>query len=93
MHLLFSNEVQLEDQRSMLLNYSLTERIGNEDQVNPIYGIHISRNLEGAVDIEEVAGISYSKDKVISMIKKLFQFEVTPISMIEIVDELVTQGI
>ena len=93
LHLLFSNEVQLEDERKMLLNYSLTEKLEETNQSDPFYGIQISKKLDDSVEIEEVSGISYSKEAVISLIKKLFQYEVTPISMIEILDDLVTQGI
>lgn len=93
MELLFSNEVQLEDSRFMKLDYSLTESYPEEDSTEPYYGIHIARYLEEEVETDEVRGISYCKDTVISMIQKLSQYEVTPISMIEIIDDLVTLGV
>jgi hypothetical protein len=88
--LLFSSQVTLEDTRSMQLDYCLTESISEEDKMTPFYGIKISKYLEGTVENEEVAGVSTSRDSVETILKKLFQFEVTPISMIEVVDELVT---
>jgi hypothetical protein len=92
-YLLFSNEVTLEDERRMKLDYSLTEKYSKVDHTTPFYGIQIVKHLEDIVETEEVTGVSYSKEAVVSIIKKLFQYEVTPISMIEIVDELVSEGI
>lgn len=92
LHVLFSNEVQLEDARRMKLDYSLTEKYSETDLSTPYYGIQITKQLENTLECEEVPGISYSRETVVSMIKKLFQFEVTPISLVEIVDDLVTEG-
>ncbi len=88
--LLFSNELILEDNRCMKLNYSLLVTNKEEGQGEPYYGISITRYLDNTVEAEEVEGISYSREAVVSMIRKLYRNEVTPISMIEIVDELVT---
>jgi hypothetical protein len=92
LHLLFSNEVILEDERTMKLEYSLTEKMSEAEQDLPYYGVRITKFLENLTESDEITGISTSKEDVISIIKKLFQFKVTPISMAEIVDELVTQG-
>ncbi len=91
--LLFSNRVMLEDTRSMQLDYCLIENVSREDQGTPFYGIKIMKHLGDTMEMEEVEGISASRENVMTILKKLFQFEVTPISMIEIVDELVTQGL
>lgn len=90
LYLLFSDEVILEDDRRMKLDYSLTEKYSETDQTTPFYGIHIDKYLDDSVESEEITGISYSKDTVVSILKKLHQHTVTPISMVEIVDELVT---
>ena len=92
LHVLFSNEVQLEDTRRMKLDYSLTEKYSETDLSTPYYGIHITKLLENTVECEEVLGISYSRETVVSMIKKLLKFEVTPISLVEIVDDLITES-
>jgi hypothetical protein len=91
--LLFSNEVMLEDERKMKLDYSLTEKYSEDEKADPYYGIQIAKYLDDIIETEEIIGISYSKESVISIIKKLHQFEVTPISMLEIVDELVSTEI
>ncbi len=91
--LLFSSNVLLEDSRSMKLDYCLTEKVSESDHMTPYYGAKITKYLEGDVETEEICGISDSKEAVISMIKKLYLYEVTPISMTEIVDDLVTVGL
>ena len=89
--LLFSSKVLLEDARSMQLDYCLMESFSEADQGTPYYGVKISKYLGDTVEADEVPGISSSRDSVVSILEKLHRFEVTPISMIEIVDELVTQ--
>jgi hypothetical protein len=77
----------------MQLDYCLTESVSEEDKMTPFYGIKISKYLEDTVETDEVDGVSTSRDSVETILKKLFQFEVTPISMVEVVDELVTMGL
>jgi hypothetical protein len=89
--LIRSNKVVLEDTRSMQLDYCLLESVSEEDNTAaPYYGIKISKYLGDLVEMDEVAGVSTSRESVLSILDKLYQYEVTPISMIEIVDELVT---
>lgn len=90
--LLFSNEVTLEDDRVMKLDYSLTEKRLENDQKLPFYGIQITKFLDSITESDEIGGISTSKEDVIAILERLYQYEVTPISMVEIVDELVTIG-
>ena len=91
--LLFSNEVLLEDARVMKLDYSLTERMSEDDHKTTYYGVRITKYLGDIIESDEVAGLSESKDSVLSVIKKLCQFQVTPISMVDVLDDLVSQGI
>lgn len=91
--LLFSKEVRLEDQRVMKLDYSLTETVPENELGAPYFGVKVTKFLENTTESDEVTGVSASREDVVSIIKRLCQFEVTPISMIEIVDELVTQGV
>lgn len=88
---LFTNEVELENERVMKLDYCLTERISESNQA-PYYGVSITKVLDDQTESDEVSGISTSRESVVAIIKKLCQFEVTPVSMVEIVDELVTLG-
>lgn len=90
---LFSNEVMLEDARVMKLDYYLTEKNSETEAETPYYGVRITKYLDDLVESDEICGISTSRDSVVSIIRKLCQFEVSPISMVEIVDDMVTQGI
>ncbi len=89
---LCSNEVLLEEARVMKLDYYLTERISESESAFTYYGAMITKHLDDSVESYEIKGISTSRDEVVSIIKKLCQYEVTPISMVEIVDELVSEG-
>jgi hypothetical protein len=89
---LFSNEVRLDDARVMKLDYSLTEKLSEMDLKVPYYGVKITKHLDDLTESDEVSGISTSKDAVVSIIKRLCHFEVTPISMAEILDDMVTLG-
>ncbi|MDD3173311.1 MAG: DUF6514 family protein [Herbinix sp.] len=93
LQLLFSNEVMLEDERVMKLDYCLTEKISETEDKVSYFGIKVTKVLEDLRESDEVTGISTSREDVVSIIQKLCQFVVTPISMVEIVDELVTQGV
>lgn len=89
MKMLFSNEVTLDDNRRMRLEYNLTEN-RESDNTEPYFGIQIIKIVDDELEKEEIRGISYSKDKVELMTRILYQNVVTPISMIEIVDDLIT---
>jgi hypothetical protein len=88
--LLFSNEVMLEDEKVMKLDYSLTEEISKINQSH-YYGVKITKYLDDLIESDETS-VSESWEDTVEIIKKLYLFTVTPVSMVEIVDELVTQG-
>lgn len=92
LQVLFSNEVALEDDRKMRLDYFLTKDYFKSDVEEPYYGIRITKYLDELEESEEVSGISCSKETVLSMIEKFSINVVTPIHLVEIVDDLVTQG-
>lgn len=88
---LFSNELTLEDERRIKLDYYLTECCKEDEQSKAYYGIGINKHMNGATESEEVLGVSYSKDRVVTLIKRLFQNTVTPVSMVGILDDLISQ--
>ena len=90
--LLFCNKVKLEDEREMALEYFLTEMISETDHVTPYFGVRVTKQLGVISETDEVCGLSSSKEIAISILGKLYQHQVTPITMVEIVDELVTLG-
>ena len=92
-NLYFSNELILLDGRKMRLEYSMTECLDEGSQSEPYYGIKITKHLEEDTEAEEVCGVSYSKNTVSDMLRKMFEHKVTPISMIEILDDMITECI
>jgi len=101
---LFSNYVLLENEKVMKLDYSLIESISETDK-SPYYGVRVTKYLDGQIETDEVAGLSASREKVVGILKKLCEYEVTPISLVEILDciqtmedmdildELIMQGV
>jgi hypothetical protein len=88
--LLFSSQVRLEDEREMALDYFLTETISETDMVTPYFGVGITKKSGAITETDEVCGVSTSKETAIGILEKLYRNQVTPISLAEIVDELVT---
>lgn len=82
--------VKLDDERFMELQYFLLEKNSVEEEEKMLYGIKIVKRIDTCIESEEVHAISYSKNFVKQLIKKLVDNEVTPISMIEILDDLQT---
>ena len=88
--LLFSSQVKLEDEHEMALEYFLTEMISDTDMVTPYFGVGITKKSGATTETDEICGVSASKETTIGILEKLYQNKVTPISLAEIVDELVT---
>ena len=92
--LIGERNVELEDQREMVLNYYLIEEPskanGDMNSMNFLYGIKIEKQFGGIVESEEVEALSYSKEVVLQLINTLMECTVTPMTLIEVVDELIT---
>lgn len=91
MYVILSNVVELDEERVMKLDYCLTENLTETEPAIPYFGIQINKKLNGDLETEKVIGISHSKDTVMAYIKKLAQFAVTPISMVEVLDDMITE--
>lgn len=88
--LLFSNQVKLDDGHDIVLDYYLTEMISEADLVTPYFGVGITKKSGTISETDEVCGLSASKETAVWILEKLYQHQVTPISLVEILDELVT---
>lgn len=82
--------ITLEDNRTMDLEYYLLENSTDIGKDKALYGVKITKTIGDYIESEEVDAISYSKEFVEQMIQQLMDNDVTPISMIEIVDEMIT---
>lgn len=85
----FSDIVTLEDNTEMTLNYYLLHRIGTNME-GTVYGIQIVKKHMDYTESETVDGISYSEEFTIELIKILHTNLVTPCTMVEILDDLIT---
>lgn len=89
--LIGERNVELEDQREMVLNYYLIEEPSKANgDMNYLYGIKIEKQFGGIVESEEVEAISYSKEVVLQLINTLMECTVTPMTLVEVVDDLIT---
>lgn len=84
-------DVELEDQREMVLNYFLIEEPSKASgDMNYLYGIKIEKQFGGIVESEEVEALLYSKEVVLQLIDILMECTVTPMTLVEVVDDLIT---
>lgn len=89
--LIGERNVELEDQREMVLHYYLIEEPSKANgSMNYLYGIKIEKQFGGIVESEEVEALSYSKEVVLQLINTLMECTVTPMTLVEVVDELIT---
>lgn len=79
----------LENNEEIILKYYLVQRT-LLDPERELYGIQIDKQQGDYTECEIVEGISYSEEDILAMIEKLYINDVTPISMIPIIDDLVT---
>ena len=89
--LIGERNVELEDQREMVLNYYLIEEPSKANgDMNYLYGIKIEKQFGGIVESEEVEALSYLKEFVLQLINTLMEYTVTPMTLVEVVDDLIT---
>lgn len=91
-NLIGEKQVLVDDEKMMILSYYLIEESSKvkDEQVNNLYGIRIQKQFGGIVESEEVEALSYSKEVVLQLIETLMEFTVTPMTLVEVVDELIT---
>lgn len=87
---LFSKEILLENDCVMKLDYSLVENHPENRLQCSFYGVRITKYLNGQIEEDEVEGLSISKDRVVRILDKLCRYEVTPISLVDVLDDLQT---
>ncbi len=83
----------MEDNKEVQLDYYLVEDFKERGQDISLYGIKIVKHLENCLETEYTDPISYSRDIVKDMVHKLWYNGVTLVSMLEIVDDLVSEYI
>ena len=90
MYLVANEDVTLENGTNMELNYFLTEEDGEESQA-PLYGICINKCVKRQMESEQTGALSMSKDFVLNLCKKLARNTITPMVMLEVIDDLIEE--
>ncbi len=80
----------LENQKEIQLDYYLVEEYKKSNN-KALYGIRIMEHLDGNLLTEYTQPISESKDKVKFIVHKLWDNEVTLVTMLEVADDLITE--
>lgn len=86
-----SQRIIQEDKKEYVLEYYLVEENSKYGKDESVYGIKIIQYSVLAENSDYTAPISYSKDLVKQIIHTLWANSVTLTSMIEIVDELISE--
>lgn len=85
----FKGENRIRDDREQefIVSYYVMEDIGDE-----VYGISVEKIQEGIdyIEVEEILKISDSIQLVGNIIEKLMKYQVTPVSLAESVDTIMT---
>lgn len=79
------------EDKEVKFDYYLVEDNRRFEKNIMLYGIKIVQHMEDHLIAEYSEPISYSKDIVQDMVHKLYNNEVTITTMLEIVDDLVTE--
>lgn len=82
--------VSIVPEREMVLEYFMLEDVDQTSQLTT-YGAKIRKVDEGKEETESVMGITSSKEVITNLVNLLLENVVTPISMVEIVDDFVTE--
>lgn len=82
--------LELETGGTANLSYYLLEKRGADKNDCTFYGIQIEKREGEKVEIETADGISSSREIVCQILHMMAQNKVTPMTMIEVVDDLVT---
>lgn len=85
--------ITMDDQKEVKFDYYLVEDNRGCEHNKILYGIKIVQHMEDCLVTEYTDPISYSRDLVKGMVNKLYRNEVTITTMLEIVDDLVTECI
>lgn len=86
-----TKSLRLEDQHEIELSYYLMESRKKGNKESTLYGIQIQKKDGENLEIENSGCISYSKEIVLQMIHKLMENTVTPITMLYVIDDLITE--
>ena len=85
-----TKKLQLENHHEILLSYYLMEWRKKEDK-KTLYGIQIEKKDGENIETENSGCLSYSQDFVLQLIHKMMENTVTPITMLYVIDDVITE--
>lgn len=86
--LMKTREIEYDNQngsKSALIEYYILE---NDADGEKIYGIEVGKKSDDSFENEMVKGVSTSKSAIMKIINLLFENEVTPVSLIYVLDDI-----
>jgi len=87
--LISEKTIKDESAQFFILKYYLTEKPSLEYEHKMLYGVSVEKNdLDHTLLCNESISISYKADEVIDLINTLANYEVTPVSTLYVVNDL-----
>lgn len=87
-----SKIVELDDGRSLGLEYYMITTYREADG-QPIYGVMVEKQDGEEMEVESVEQLSYSRQEVSDLLEVIYNNTVTPMSLVEVLDELMNERI
>ena len=85
-----TKNLKLDNGNEILLSYYLMEW-GKKENREMLYGIQIEKKDGENIEVENSGCISHSKGFVLELIHKMMENTVTPITMLYIIDDVITE--
>lgn len=84
--------VEVVPERELVLEYFVTQNIDEESHITN-YGVQIRKTEHENDELETVEGITQSKEVIDDLISLLMEHTVTPISMVNVIDDYITEKV
>lgn len=88
--LITTKEAGSYNNEGLTLEYYLTSKKSEETE-NMIYGVLVTKRNAQGIESEVVDNISYEEEQVLGLIDTLSENTVTPVCLVEILDDLMTE--
>ena len=83
--------IEFDNNHGFELEYHLIEKWQEDFNDEPLYGVQITKTENDSVEVERFDGITHSKELASDLLTKLLTHTITPIVMLEVIDEFISE--